>query len=101
MGMSDCCIILFGCKRFPSVVNRPPMDLYCLHCGNCTQAFWYSEWVWFSICFIPVIPLYKRQPTLICRICGMEVDGIECRECNCLIPRNSQFCGRCGKTIRE
>merc|ERR1712080_418759 len=92
-------MIIFGYKGYLVKVDKPFRLYFCNHCNNCAEAFWHSERLWFTLFFLPIIPLWKTKPTLMCRICGVMVDDIECPDCQTLNNKDHMFCFKCNKKI--
>lgn len=62
-------LILFGSKTKRKVIGQTKTVWTCKHCNN--QNVWpvVKERDWFTLFFVPIIPMSSRQ-LVICPICG-------------------------------
>lgn len=63
--------IIFGWPRRKSGVHT--LSSFCPRCRRETVHKGYSEQTWFTLFFIPVVPLSGKSPHALCNICGQDV----------------------------
>ncbi|WP_051226908.1 zinc-ribbon domain-containing protein [Butyrivibrio sp. MC2013] len=68
-------MIIWGTREFKIKKGLTRKKYHCDHCGNDHQWQLINIWTWFTLYFIPIIPLYKKS-ILICPICeyGIKVN---------------------------
>ena len=61
---------LFGIRRRPKVVAVTP-EIECQRCNNMVAYALVREKKWFTLNFVPIIPLMRRH-SLVCTICTVS-----------------------------
>lgn len=93
---------VFGCRTVTRHSDhRPPLDrVYCSYCGSTTWGEYVRDDTWFSLCFIPLVPLCYGSPYLKCDVCNFRLSNIyndrKCSKCNKNVPTAYSFCPDCG-----
>jgi hypothetical protein len=65
-------IILFGTRTIVSRDDREPAKAACPQCRQQTQMIPMKSRQWFTLFFIPVLPLSKGKPICQCQSCGAQ-----------------------------
>jgi hypothetical protein len=66
-------VIIFGYHGGKRKDLGEALPLHCPRCNNATTYRWMSVTSWFSLFFIPLIPL-KRRDYLVCPICTRAIE---------------------------
>lgn len=101
--------IIFGCSKFgrrvgtPSGEHKPPSQILCMRCGSHTSAAYRKESLWFSLFFVPVIPLRCYSPYLVCSTCKSPLSTmgglVECEGCKVHVSSLCTHCPQCGVVL--
>ncbi len=62
--------VIFGWPKLTS--GRQSLGVYCSACQRDTVHKAFTQQSWFSLFFIPIIPIGAKQPHAICNICGRD-----------------------------
>lgn len=65
--------IIFGWPRRTKEYG-PAYPLFCDHCKNDTVYHYIKQRRWFSLFFIPFLPLSRSKHYLVCDICGASLE---------------------------
>lgn len=78
--------------------------MYCSFCGSTTRGEYVRDDFWFTLCFIPILPLYYGRPYLKCDVCNFRLSNIsnnrKCPKCSKNVPIAYRFCPDCGTHIQ-
>lgn len=66
-------MIIFGWPKKTKEYG-PAYPLYCDHCRNDTIYHYLKQRRWFSLFFIPVLPLSRSKHYLACDVCGASLE---------------------------
>ncbi len=79
-------MIIYGTRGFKKIIGSTMKAYSCDRCGN-TMAFEVvREWIWFTLFFIPLIPLYRKY-YLVCPHCRGMVQ-IKKKELDAYMQKN-------------
>lgn len=63
--------IIFGWPQRKSGVHT--LSAYCARCRRETVHKGYAEQTWFTLFFIPILPLSGKHPRALCHVCGQDM----------------------------
>ncbi|KCZ77858.1 hypothetical protein H311_01126 [Anncaliia algerae PRA109] len=77
----------------------PPQRIPCSTCGVPMPTEYYRTVKCCGICYIPLCPISRGKPYLVCKGCGSQISNISrtpCSNCQASIPYGFNFCPECG-----
>ncbi|RVD91197.1 hypothetical protein TUBRATIS_23690 [Tubulinosema ratisbonensis] len=82
---------------------KPPDRVPCSVCGIPQETCYVRNVKWYSLCWIPLMPIWHGDSYLACRGCNNKLANLKrmaCSNCRMTVPYGFKHCCDCGNEIK-
>lgn len=83
-------------------LDSPPYRVPCTICGMPKETYYIRNVKWYSICWIPIVPLWYGDAYLACKGCDSKLANLKmipCNTCGMTVPYGFKYCSECGSGV--